>query len=539
MRHSTTSLSAPDFVCRRQGFELRGGALTMRHLAVDPQTWSAAAALVFGALVYHLSSRQLELTSELLCWVLLPAVFSIAKPSRDADKHAKALPAANGLVTEPAGNGRPSATSMWLVAISIAVLSISSSAIFAIAALSEWDLLAYSISLAPVVALFIIYTLLTPQVETRSAWLQGFDIESATRSLSLRVVIILAAIIGAETYLIGFPCINIIKTLTLGLAKALTWYYMSQLARNSSWLAATVASTFSLLATRNPFAQQTDARALITVIASLISLGQTLYLLPKQAKAKLGLWVLALIPLLPYLANLLAIELAQSSAIVNIEKHPVEVLIREGKAKFANLLRNQSNSYSAAYAEYQRRYGFEPPHGFEEWYEFAKSHQSPIIDDFDIISEGIAPFLKLSGKEVLQIITQVYDEPDHELWSCVVSGQPAKTQCTHNWRKNDRNNGHFFDSIVSKIPSSLNLRFLLNHIDEPTVLIPPPPSQQGNKPRIANLGGQHSWEALTKYCSSRKREANNERNSLIETYGLPFVTDPRYTVSSLHPNLSA
>ncbi|KAJ8119256.1 hypothetical protein O1611_g10646 [Lasiodiplodia mahajangana] len=402
-------------------------------------------------------------------------------------------------------------------------------AVFAIIALSEWDPLAYAISVIPVIALFVAYTLLTPQIENGSRGLRGFDIETAAWPLSLRVVIILAAILGREAYAIGLPSIKVIETLTLGFAKAISWYYLSQLARSSSWLAATVSSTFSILATRNPFAQQTDYRALMTVIASLVSLGQALYLLPKQATTKPRLWVLALIPLLPYLANLIAIQLAQSSAIVHIENHPVEVLVREAKANFDGLLRNQSDSYSAAYAEYQRRYGFDPPRGFDEWYKFAQSHQSPIIDEFDMISDGIAPFLRLSGDEVNEMITRTYDELDHELWSCVVSGQPAKTQCRHPRRTNDRNNVHFFNNITSKIPAPLDLKFLLNHLDEPTVLIPSP-LLQADEPRVTNFGGQRSWETLTKYCSPRKYAPNTERDPPIETYGLPFVADRKSDV---------
>ncbi|KAI0111236.1 hypothetical protein GGR51DRAFT_509421 [Nemania sp. FL0031] len=574
MRHSISSSSAPD---QRRGFELQSTALSQN--VADSQTWSAGAALVFGALAYHLSSRRLELASELLCWTLLPVVFRIAKQGRNVDGRTKVLPSAHGLVAESGADGSPSTVSLWLVAISITILSVFRAAsgfivlfpallplllvgyrylrpslyphtvphlslfpmvthntigailyaIFAVAALSEWDPLAYATSVVPVVAFFVVYTLLTPQIETSSRWLRSFDIETVVWPLSLRIVPMIAAVIGREAYAIGFPSVNIIETVTLGFAKALTWYYLSRLARDSSWLAAAVASTFGLLATRNPFAQQTDSRALMTVIASLVSLGQTVYLLPKQATAKLRLWALALIPLLPYLVNLIAIQLAQSSAVVHIEEHPVEVLIREAKANFEGLLRNQSDSYSAAYAEYQRRYGFEPPNGFDEWYRFAQEHRSPIIDDFNMISEGIAPFLRLSGNEVNEIITRVYDELDHELWSCVVSGQPAKTQCRHRTRTNDRNNVHFFNNITSKIPTSLDLKFLLNHLDEPTVLIPPP-FQQTDKPRITNFGGQRSWEALTKYCSSRKYTTNTARDPPIKTYGLPFVTDRKLDI---------
>lgn len=293
-------------------------------------------------------------------------------------------------------------------------------------------------------------------------------------------------------------------------------------------MTASVASTFSLLATRSPFAQKTDARAFMIVVASLISLSQTLYLLPKPAKAKVALWALALMPLLPYFADLAAIRLAQSSALEHIDKHPVEVLIREAKTDFDVLLRNQSNTFPAAYAEYQRRYGFDPPRGFEEWYKFAQAHQSPIIDEFDIISDGIAPFLAMSGKEVLERMIQVYDQPDHELWSCAMSGQPVQTQCSHHGRENDRNNADFFNRITGRIPSSLDLKFLLNHLDEPTVIIPPQ-SQQANKPIITNVGGQRAWEALTKYCSSRKT-TSPDRKAPIETYGLPFVTNRKSAV---------
>ncbi|TGJ81362.1 hypothetical protein E0Z10_g7403 [Xylaria hypoxylon] len=548
-------------------------ASSPRSLA-DPLTWSAGAALVFGAIACYSSSKPSELASELLCWVLLPIVFGIAKRRRNVNNDIELLPPVNSLA-ELSENETPSAVSLWLVAISIAICSVfraergiavlfkpvlaplltighrylrpgihppsgchmslfpllthntlgtTLAAIFAVIALSEWDPIAYAISAVPVIALFVAYTLLTPQVGQHSRWLRSVDIEAAIWSLSLRVAVLLAIVLGRESYVIGFPNTNVIETLTSGSAKALTWYFASQVARNCSWLAAAVAGTFSLLATRNPFTQETDSRALMTVIASLVSLGQTIYLLPKQTRARLALWILALVPLLVYFSDLAAIQLAQTSALVHVENHPVEALIREANVNFDGLLRNQSKTFSAAYAEYQNRYGFEPPHGFEEWYEFARSHQSPIIDEFDIISEGIAPFLKLSGNKILEVMSQVYDIPDHELWSCATSGHPAKTECSHHGRENDRNNAQFFDRMTKEIPETLDLKFLLNHLDEPTVIIPHT-YQEATNPVISDLGGQDAWEALTKFCSSRRSRRSAERKSPIETYGLPFVMD--------------
>ncbi len=102
-------------------------------------------------------------------------------------------------------------------------------ATFAVIALSEWDPVAYAISVAPVVALFVAYTLLTPQTGQRSRWLRSVDIEAAVWPLSLRVVALLAIVLGRESYVIGFPSTNALETLTLGLIKALMWYFTSQL----------------------------------------------------------------------------------------------------------------------------------------------------------------------------------------------------------------------------------------------------------------------------------------------------------------------
>ncbi|KAI1353979.1 hypothetical protein F5Y01DRAFT_312241 [Xylaria sp. FL0043] len=551
--------------------DLRGAGSSWNF--VDHSTRSATGALVFGAIVYSYSSQKSELTSELLCWALLPVVLGIAKRRQNADKLVKSLLPSVNKLAESRQNEKAPGLSLWIIAIGIVVCSVFRAergivllfpalipllnirqrhlrlglhpaghknsffplithnvigsilaAIFAVVALAEWDPIAYALSAAPVAALFVAYTLLTPQEGQRSQWLRGVDIEVSAWSLSLRVIILLAIVLGREAYTTGFPSINPFETLTLGWSKALVWYFTSQLARSSSWLVAAVVGTFSLLATRNPFNQHTDIRALMTVCGSLISLGQIGYLLPKQAKTKLTLWLLATVPVLPYLYNLAIIRFANSSAVVHTEKHPVEILIRQAKANFDGLLGNQSNTYSDAYAEYQRRYGFEPPDGFKDWFNFAQSHQSPIIDEFDIISNGIAPFLKLSGQEILDIMSQTYDEPNHELWSCSMFGQPAKTECSHHGRKTDRGNREFFDRITEQIPRALDLKFLLNHLDEPTVVIPPSP-QQATELVFTNWHGERTWEFLTTSCWSKRRRTDAERGSPIETYGLPFVTD--------------
>jgi len=136
--------------------------------------------------------------------------------------------------------------------------------------------------------------------------------------------------------------------------------------------------TFSLVATRDPFAQSSEAHAISNIIASFLALAQVVHNLPKQAKARPSLWVFLLASLVPYLANVLAIGSTQSLARLSFSgspERPIETLVDSAKVSFEILLQHQSKNYTAVYGWYRRRYRMEPPSGFEDWYNFTALHQ--------------------------------------------------------------------------------------------------------------------------------------------------------------------
>lgn len=296
--------------------------------------------------------------------------------------------------------------------------------------------------------------------------------------------------------------------------------------------------TFSIVSTRSPYTLSSGAQALLHVAASFLALGQTIHILPRQAKAKLALWGFFLVPLIPYLANTLAINSLQTS-LVHSQPHPVDIIIRNSKANFEGLVRKQSQTYTAAENEYRHRYSTEPPPGFKAWYEFATSHQSPIIDEFDAIYDAVSPFWKLSGKEVLNIMNQVQNAPGSDLWLCSFSGNLAQTQCSHRYRKFDRNIQLSFSRLLKDLSGVIpNVQFLVNHLDEPRVLVPP---IQGNNGRfnLAEMSRRPVWNELTKFCSSQSRKHIDSRDT-AKTFDLPFVTDPSSGMDLCqHPEYSA
>ncbi|KAM5445523.1 hypothetical protein MaudCBS49596_007429 [Microsporum audouinii] len=542
-------------------------------------SWTGAA-LLCSVLVQHLSTNRAELCSEILCWSMLPIVFKAAGRSGAAGRSSRAGPLSLSLGYSQAQRSSSSA-SIWIAALSIASACLARAEVGLIAffpvltplllvaqrhfgssarpsadssdswllyplantlwgtslvaviftiTLSDWDFAGHGLSALPVLALLAVYLTFMPKTERKSRFLPHVDIEDAVRPVSLRVVVMLLVLLGVEVATFGFPTGGILVTLALGFTKSLSWYSIIQTyntqARYSSWCTATAAGTFGIMSTLSPFMQSSGSKALSHVIASFFALGQTIHTLPKQATDGSSLWVLSMLSLGPYIANIIAINSAHSSQIIHYQQHPVETLVHRGREDFENLLGRQSQNYTAAHDEYLRRYKIEPPPGFEEWYNFAKSHQSPIIDEFDMIDQAVSPFRRLSGKEVIGIMGRAHSTPDSELWLCTFYGSQAKSQCYHPSRSFDRHIQLLFDTLLKDIPKDIpDVKFLVNHLDEPRVMVPPYSLGKGSPQfNLTNLSRQRAWEPLTMYCHFEDRQKNQYRHE-VETYGISFVTN--------------
>lgn len=288
--------------------------------------------------------------------------------------------------------------------------------------------------------------------------------------------------------------------------------------------------TYSIVSAHDPFTISTDLRAFSYVVATFLSLGQVIHLLPQQAKSKSALWAFCLVSLLPYLINMYTIQIEQPSPILmHPQDHPIQNLVENARRDFETLLQKQSKTYRAAHAEYRRRYGLESPAGFEAWFNFATSHQSLIIDEFDIIHENVAPFLEMSGRAFLERMKLVQSIPGSDLWLCEYSGREAKTVCSHPYRAYDRHIGFSFDKLLAGLPGHLpDIKFLVNHIDEPRVLIPRRKDAHNSGTCIMdNMSKRPVWDTLTKFCSFMDANTTSGHTShTTEDFDLPFITDP-------------
>ncbi|KAI9049220.1 hypothetical protein LZ554_007067 [Drepanopeziza brunnea f. sp. 'monogermtubi'] len=80
--------------------------------------------------------------------------------------------------------------------------------------------------------------------------------------------------------------------------------------------------------------------------------------------------------------------------------HPIWQLVKNAESEFAKITSRQSETLGQAVKEYRRRYGIPPPPNFDKWYEFAKSRNVQLIDEYDSIYHSLTPFWGLKPKTI-------------------------------------------------------------------------------------------------------------------------------------------
>ncbi|KAJ6443584.1 capsule-associated protein CAP1 [Purpureocillium lavendulum] len=552
------------------------------HSRVSPSVTVAGAALLCCALAQRLSSRDVELSSEALCWILLPFLVRLVgrgRPLADelryksarklpgfasttsnvallfalavtaaawyrAEQHVVVLfPALTPLLIVHGPRSSTDATDSRIFD-QLAVPINCFVAVFASLALVRSNgtgLVSLLCCLGVVGVLFVSYLALA-RLQTASALSardeggeveeytlsESFDIEDVALPWAMRIVPIVVVALLMRTWVLHEPNGSLVHTAVVGVSKAIAWILVFKTTAYSSWCVATTIGTFAIAATRDPFAQVSDMAASCHAVSAALSLGQTICMLPKSAKKRWALWVLVVVPVWPFMRNVY--DIRTSTASLPQGNHPIEQLARGAAADFEAMLERQSSNYTAAVAEYRRRYKMAPPPGFEAWYNYAASHSSVIMDEFDTIHEAVAPFLKLSGRRVREAMQDALGADDLNLWSCELIGATGDTKCHNERRTSDRHIGESLSGLLGGVRGAIpDVLFLVNHLDEPRVMLPSPFMPNDNQQiRATRVARESIWSELTKNCPPRHRTGPAASGKgAVDTHDMPFVTNTR------------
>lgn len=86
----------------------------------------------------------------------------------------------------------------------------------------------------------------------------------------------------------------------------------------------------------------------------------------------------------------------------SVAEHPIPQLMDDAERRFRGLLSRQSRSLRSAVKEYKRRYGRNPPKGFDAWWRFAQANKVKMIDEYDGLISDLEPYWGMTGEEFRQ-----------------------------------------------------------------------------------------------------------------------------------------
>ncbi|RPA82439.1 hypothetical protein BJ508DRAFT_224827 [Ascobolus immersus RN42] len=113
--------------------------------------------------------------------------------------------------------------------------------------------------------------------------------------------------------------------------------------------------------------------------------------------------IFLLIATVAYLHHLSFFTPLDSTEITNASNppppHQTPVLIAQAREKWNTKLKRQSRTVEQAAREYRRRYGIDPPHGFDVWFEYAESQDVVLVDEYDEMMAAVLPFLEMGSTE--------------------------------------------------------------------------------------------------------------------------------------------
>lgn len=140
--------------------------------------------------------------------------------------------------------------------------------------------------------------------------------------------------------------------------------------------------------------------------------------------------------------------------------HPIDKLVYDAQMTFAELLSKESRTVGEAAKAYRKRRGRHPPPGFEKWYEFARSKNAIIVEDFfDRIYQDLQPFWGLDPAVIRK------ESWDFEMTINIRDGN-ATARSDFFWTK-------IWLKMIKTIDHLLpDMDIALNAMDEPRLVVP-------------------------------------------------------------------
>ncbi|KAF7563791.1 hypothetical protein G7046_g292 [Stylonectria norvegica] len=147
--------------------------------------------------------------------------------------------------------------------------------------------------------------------------------------------------------------------------------------------------------------------------------------------------------------------------------HPIWYLINDAEREFKETREKQSKTLEAAVVEYRKRYGIPPPPHFDKWFEFAKSNDVQLVDEFDTIYDLITPFWGLKPKTIRARAKEALGFENGLMGVAIRDHKVVFQQGGQEWMRNATKG--MMDKFIQYLP---NMDLAFNIHDEPRIVVP-------------------------------------------------------------------
>ncbi|PSS34204.1 hypothetical protein PHLCEN_2v1754 [Hermanssonia centrifuga] len=241
------------------------------------------------------------------------------------------------------------------------------------------------------------------------------------------------------------------------------------------------------------------------------------------------------------------LSLMKADSRASIKEHPIPALMTEAENNFRHLLSKQSKTLAQAVAEYKSRFKRDPPRGFDQWWNFVRDNDVLMVDEYNAITEDLAPFWDITPAELRFRASMAGHLPSIDLVQ-VRNGEARAVNVKEGLDSADgvsaRAKG--FLLMIEKFQNQLpDLDFPINAMAEGRILVPWEHRQYPNLTEgsvVAQLSGKYSpdwhgegtvWEAYRRTCdpgtparrlfsSSRASSTSQARLSQLTAYSDEF-----------------
>lgn len=220
------------------------------------------------------------------------------------------------------------------------------------------------------------------------------------------------------------------------------------------------------------------------------------------------------------------------------QSHPLYELMTKAQEEHAKIVENQSQTLSAAVAEYRRRYRLPPPPNFDKWYEFAKTRGVQLIDEYDTIYHSLLPFWALQPSVIRGRAKEALGFDNALMGLIIRDGQVVSASGGGEWQQVSTTG--MLKDFVKFLPD-MDLPF--NVHDEPRVIIPhddlsrmvATAKNKNTPPAFTNPSPKNTWSPRPSDVDDGSKHYETETTRFNKFAHQPTWTNSRISCSPNSP----